>query len=106
VYRLTSASPANGYAGQGVNESNCHPFHCGRYVFMHNGEVGGIHKIRRILMSKMSERAFLYACEVSCPWLEATRNSIMAYRSMAAPSRPAAFIGLGAGVCPLSRPGA
>eukprot|EP00123_Amoebidium_parasiticum_P016955 comp23657_c0_seq1/m.40423 comp23657_c0_seq1/g.40423 ORF comp23657_c0_seq1/g.40423 comp23657_c0_seq1/m.40423 type:complete len:1229 (-) comp23657_c0_seq1:226-3912(-) len=51
--------------GQGVNESNCHPFHSGRYMFMHNGQVGGLTKIKRRLMSNMKDHAFDYACKHS-----------------------------------------
>jgi len=41
-----------------VIQLNCHPFVCGRFAFMHNGHVGGFHKIRRSLMRHLSDKAF------------------------------------------------
>ncbi len=41
-----------------VIQLNCHPFVCGKFAFMHNGHVGGFHKIRRSLMRHLSDRAF------------------------------------------------
>jgi glutamine amidotransferase len=41
-----------------VSETNCHPFKCGRYTLMHNGDVGGFHAIRRALLNSLSEKAF------------------------------------------------
>ena len=41
-----------------VSETNCHPFKHGRYTLMHNGDVGGFHRIRRALLNSLSERAF------------------------------------------------
>lgn len=35
------------YPGMPVSEQNCHPFQFGRYLWMHNGVVGGFHRVRR-----------------------------------------------------------
>jgi predicted glutamine amidotransferase len=40
-----------------VSESNCHPFKWKNYAFMHNGDIGGFHKIRRSLLSELSDLA-------------------------------------------------
>jgi len=41
-----------------VAETNCHPFKYGPYTFMHNGDVGGFGKVRRALLSELSDEAF------------------------------------------------
>ncbi len=41
-----------------VNQANCHPFTHGPYAFMHNGDVGGFHRLRRTLISELSDEAF------------------------------------------------
>jgi predicted glutamine amidotransferase len=41
-----------------VTELNCHPFRYGRYAFMHNGEVGGFSRVRRALVSGLSDDSF------------------------------------------------
>jgi glutamine amidotransferase len=33
--------------GSATTRANCHPFSAGRFMFMHNGQVGGFQKIRR-----------------------------------------------------------
>lgn len=33
--------------GSVSTELCCHPFRCGRFLFMHNGSVGGFNRIRR-----------------------------------------------------------
>jgi predicted glutamine amidotransferase len=33
------------YPGMPVSEQNCHPFAWGRYLWMHNGVVGGFAKV-------------------------------------------------------------
>ena len=35
--------------GTAVNRTNCHPFRHGKWLFMHNGEIGGFEKVRRTL---------------------------------------------------------
>lgn len=49
-----------------VSEQNCHPFQWGRYLWMHNGVVGGFNCIRRSLLSQLSDNAY---------------NSIQSYQS-------------------------
>jgi glutamine amidotransferase len=44
--------------GLSVTETNTHPFSYGRYSFMHNGEVGGFHRIRRAMISRMSDASY------------------------------------------------
>ncbi len=41
-----------------VSESNCHPFKWKQYTFMHNGDVGGFSKMKRALLSNLSDEAF------------------------------------------------
>jgi predicted glutamine amidotransferase len=41
-----------------VSEVNCHPFTWGRFAFMHNGDVGGFERLRRPLLSSLSDTAF------------------------------------------------
>ncbi|KAJ7031821.1 N-terminal nucleophile aminohydrolase [Mycena alexandri] len=40
-----------------ITEVNCHPFQFGRYLFMHNGIVGGFTLVRRGMMNAMSADA-------------------------------------------------
>jgi len=42
----------------GVNEANCHPFRYGKYLFMHNGDIGNFTKIRRRLLDSVCDEAF------------------------------------------------
>lgn len=42
----------------GVNEANCHPFRYGKYLFMHNGDIGNFVKIRRKLLDGVCDEAF------------------------------------------------
>ncbi|KEP65213.1 UNVERIFIED_CONTAM: WD domain, G-beta repeat-containing protein [Hammondia hammondi] len=39
----------------------CHPFRCGRFLFMHNGGIGDFEKIRRPLLSLLPDPFFTYA---------------------------------------------
>ena len=41
-----------------VSEANCHPFTFGPYAFMHNGDVGGFARVRRPLLSMLSDTTF------------------------------------------------
>jgi predicted glutamine amidotransferase len=41
-----------------VSEQNCHPFQWGRYLWMHNGVVGGFSKIKRRLLEQLSDAAY------------------------------------------------
>ncbi len=44
--------------GLPVTGLNCHPFSWGRFAFMHNGDIGGFHQIRRRLLGLLSDEAF------------------------------------------------
>ena len=44
--------------GMAVTETNTHPFAWGPYAFMHNGEIGGFHQIKRRLLASLSDEAF------------------------------------------------
>jgi glutamine amidotransferase len=37
---------------------NCHPFRSGKFLFMHNGQIGGFEKLRRQLLGMLSDEAF------------------------------------------------
>ena len=39
----------------GIGRQNCHPFRHGRYLFMHNGQVGGYGQLRRALESRLPD---------------------------------------------------
>jgi glutamine amidotransferase len=41
-----------------IQETNCHPFRHGRWLFVHNGEIQGIEKIRRELLFRVEPRLF------------------------------------------------
>jgi len=45
-------------AGSAVHQANCHPFQHGRYLLMHNGSIGGYPRVRRQLLSDLSDEAF------------------------------------------------
>jgi len=42
----------------GVNEANCHPFRYKQYLFMHNGDIGNFHGVRRRLVNSVCDEAF------------------------------------------------
>lgn len=48
-------------SGQCVSEATCHPFRAGRYLWMHNGGVGGYGTIRRTLLDGLDDQCFDYA---------------------------------------------
>ena len=39
----------------GIARQNCHPFRYGRYLFMHNGQIGGYGQLRRRLESNLPD---------------------------------------------------
>ncbi len=39
----------------GIARQNCHPFRHGRYLFMHNGQIGGYGQLRRTLESQLPD---------------------------------------------------
>lgn len=44
--------------GSPVQQSNCHPFRRGRWLFVHNGYLGGFHAVRRDLMLAIDPERF------------------------------------------------
>ncbi|KAL8429121.1 hypothetical protein Efla_003174 [Eimeria flavescens] len=52
--------------GSVSTELCCHPFRCGRFLFMHNGSVGGFNRIRRELLSLLPDPMFSFAITNSC----------------------------------------
>lgn len=45
-----------------VSRQNCHPFRHGRYLFMHNGQIGGYDRIRRALEGGLPDALFARRC--------------------------------------------
>jgi predicted glutamine amidotransferase len=41
-----------------VQETNCHPFRHGKWLFVHNGEIFGIEKVRRELLMAVDAALF------------------------------------------------
>jgi predicted glutamine amidotransferase len=44
--------------GSPVQQTNCHPFRHGRWLFVHNGYLGGFHSVRRDLMLAVDPSLF------------------------------------------------
>jgi predicted glutamine amidotransferase len=44
--------------GTAIARQNCHPFRQGRFLFMHNGQVGGYAKVRRTLESLLPDALY------------------------------------------------
>ena len=44
--------------GTGIARQNCHPYTSGRWLFMHNGQVGGYSQIRRALEARVPDYLF------------------------------------------------
>jgi len=45
--------------GSPVQQTNCHPFRHGRWLFVHNGYLGGFQQVRRELMLALDPELFL-----------------------------------------------
>lgn len=41
--------------GGGISRQNCHPFRHGRWLFMHNGQIGGYAQVRRALEAQLPD---------------------------------------------------
>jgi len=60
----TSVRSANFFAhvraarGTAIARQNCHPFRHGRYLFMHNGQIGGYAQVRRALESELPDSLY------------------------------------------------
>ncbi|MDH3580889.1 MAG: class II glutamine amidotransferase [Hyphomicrobiales bacterium] len=46
--------------GTGTARLNCHPFSCGKWLFMHNGKIGGYELCRRQLENRLCDELFQY----------------------------------------------
>jgi predicted glutamine amidotransferase len=44
--------------GTAIARQNCHPFRHGRYLFMHNGQIGGYARIRRALEGQLPDALY------------------------------------------------
>ena len=44
--------------GGGIARHNCHPFAHGRWLFMHNGQIGGFAGVRRALEARLPDALF------------------------------------------------
>jgi predicted glutamine amidotransferase len=44
--------------GTAVARQNCHPFRYGKYLFIHNGQIGGYEKVRRQLESVLPDELY------------------------------------------------
>jgi predicted glutamine amidotransferase len=46
--------------GTATSRANCHPFHFGRWMFMHNGKVGDWDKVRRPIERHIPDALFVH----------------------------------------------
>ena len=46
----------------GIARQNCHPFRHGRWMFMHNGQIGGYAQIRRLLEARLPDSLYAARC--------------------------------------------
>lgn len=44
--------------GTATTRANCHPFHVGKWLFMHNGKIGGWDRLRRRIESAIPDELF------------------------------------------------
>ena len=44
--------------GTAISRQNCHPFRLGRYLFMHNGQIGGYATVRRALEAMLPDTLY------------------------------------------------
>jgi predicted glutamine amidotransferase len=44
--------------GGGIARHNCHPFRHGKWLFMHNGQIGGYAGLRRAMEAQLPERLY------------------------------------------------
>jgi predicted glutamine amidotransferase len=44
--------------GTAVARQNCHPFRYGKYLFIHNGQIGDYHKVRRQLEAALPDEMY------------------------------------------------
>jgi glutamine amidotransferase len=46
--------------GTATSRANCHPFHHGKWLFMHNGQIGGYARVRRRLEAQLDDRYYTH----------------------------------------------
>jgi glutamine amidotransferase len=46
--------------GTATSRANCHPFHHGKWLFMHNGQIGGYPRVRRALESLVDDSYYAH----------------------------------------------
>ena len=46
--------------GTPVSRANCHPFVMGKWMFMHNGQIGGYDRLRRALEFEIDEKVYVH----------------------------------------------
>ncbi|MEJ5999702.1 class II glutamine amidotransferase [Paucibacter soli] len=44
--------------GGGIARQNCHPFHYDRFLFMHNGQIGGYGQLRRRMEARIPDHLY------------------------------------------------
>ncbi|MBW8843545.1 MAG: class II glutamine amidotransferase [Burkholderiales bacterium] len=44
--------------GGGVSRQNCHPFHLGRHLFIHNGQIGDFARLRRGMEARLPDALY------------------------------------------------
>lgn len=44
--------------GGGIARQNCHPFHYGPYLFIHNGQIGGYAQLRRAMEAQLPDHLY------------------------------------------------
>ena len=44
--------------GGGIARQNCHPFRHGPWMFMHNGQIGGYARLRRVLEARLPDELY------------------------------------------------
>ncbi|MFM7272756.1 MAG: class II glutamine amidotransferase [Gammaproteobacteria bacterium] len=46
--------------GTATSRANCHPFQHGKWLFMHNGQIGGYQRVRRALEAELDDRYYAH----------------------------------------------
>ena len=41
-----------------ISEANCHPFHHGRFLMMHNGSIEGFDRIKRVMRRRLKDETY------------------------------------------------
>ena len=51
AHRISAVPGTSAAIGSPVQQTNCHPFRHGRWLFVHNGFLGGFHEMRRPVLA-------------------------------------------------------